>query len=465
MQSHDHGHGEHSGHGHAQHGERHRREDSHSHEQGQEHAHRHVDEDMLSVEEAYQRIITCFSPLETETVPLVEALGRVLAADVHSPLDLPPLANSAMDGYAVRRGDIEGAGAGVPRPLNVIGLVAAGQVSSQEVISGTAIRIMTGAPIPSGADTVVPFEETDEVQLRNAGRPLDEIGILADLPLGCNVRPAGEDVRVGQLVLTAGTPVRAAEVGVLASLGLDSALVRRRPVVSILATGDELSPAGSPLEPGKIYDSNSFSVAASVLACGGAPRLLGVARDNLEDLQNKLEQTAGSDLVITSAGVSKGDYDIVKDVLTARGEMNFWSVRMRPAKPLAFGHLNNGEGAAIPLMGLPGNPVSAMVAFEMFARPAIRTMLGYRRLARPKVAGVLTGPIFNYDGRRVYARVEVSRKDGVYYASPAGPQGSNILTSMSRANGLAICPEDLPKKDTGETVEIIMLDWNEEVEV
>ena len=468
MQSNNHGHEEHSGQGHAGHGEDvRRREHGHSqgHHQVDEHAHRHADEDMLSVEEAYQRIIACFSPLDTETVPLVEALGRVLAVDISSPLDLPPLANSAMDGYAVRRDDIGGAGEGAPRNLAVIGLVAAGQVSSQAVTSGTAIRIMTGAPIPAGSDTVVPFEETDEVQRRDSGQTLDQIGVMADLPLGCNVRPAGEDVSAGQMVLTAGTPVRAAEVGVLASLGLDSAVVRRRPVVSILATGDELSPAGSPLEPGKIYDSNSFSVAASVLASGGSPRLLGVARDNLEDLRSKLEQTAGSDLVITSAGVSKGDYDIVKDVLTERGEMNFWSVRMRPAKPLAFGHLKDGGGTAIPLLGLPGNPVSAMVAFEMFARPAIRTMLGYRRLARPKVEGVLTSPIFNYDGRRVYARVEVTRKDGVYYASPAGPQGSNILTSMSRANGLAICPEDLPKKDSGETVEIIMLDWNEEVDV
>ena len=448
MQSHSHG--AHSGHGHVQH---------------EEHAHRHVDEDMLSVEEAYQRVISCFSPLGAETVPLMESLGRVLAVDVHSPLDLPPLANSAMDGYAVRRDDIGGAGANAPRMLDVIGLVAAGQVSSQEVTSGTAIRIMTGAPVPHGADTVVPFEETDEVQRRQAGQSLDQIHIQADLPLGANVRPSGEDVSSGQLVLTAGTPIRAAEVGVLASLGLDAAEVRRSPVVAILATGDELFPAGRPLEPGKIYDSNSFSVAAAVLACGGTPKLLGVARDNLEDLQGKLEQTAGSDLVITSAGVSKGDYDIVKDVLTQRGEMNFWSVRMRPAKPLAFGHLNAPGGLAIPLLGLPGNPVSAMVAFEMFARPAIRTMLGYRRLARPKVQGVLTAPIFNYDGRRVYARVEVTRTDGIYYASPAGPQGSNILTSMSRANGLAICPEDLPKKDTGETVDIIMLDWNEEVEV
>ncbi|MQG28107.1 MAG: hypothetical protein FI723_06915, partial [SAR202 cluster bacterium] len=171
------------------------------------------------------------------------------------------------------------------------------------------------------------------------------------------------------------------------------------------------------------------------------------------------------DLVVTSAGVSKGDYDIVKDVLNERGEMNFWSVRMRPAKPLAFGHLNGPGGKNIPLLGLPGNPVSAMVAFEMFARPAIRTMLGKANIPRPMVEGVLTGPIRNEDGRRVYARVEVELKDGVYQATPTGPQGSNILTSMSRANGLAICPEDLAGKDAGEQVQIIMLDWNEEVQV
>jgi molybdopterin molybdotransferase len=170
-------------------------------------------------------------------------------------------------------------------------------------------------------------------------------------------------------------------------------------------------------------------------------------------------------MVVTSAGVSKGDYDIVKDVLNQRGAMNFWSVRMRPAKPLAFGHLSGHGGKDIPLLGLPGNPVSAMVAFEMFARPAIRVMLGRPNRQRPSVHGVLTAPIFNYDGRRVYARVEVERRDGVYYATPTGPQGSNILTSMSRANGLAVCPEDLPSKNAGEEVRLIMLDWNEEVDL
>lgn len=446
-QGHEH-HGDHRGHGHAP-----------------EHIHTHVDEDMLSVEDAYQRVLGHFSPLEAEESPLMQAIGRVLAEDIYSPLDLPPMANSAMDGYAVLGKDIGGAGKETPVQLKVIGLVAAGQISNQQVTHGIAIRIMTGAPIPEGADTVVPFEETDEVQRRRASQTLDQIAILAGLPPGSNVRPSGEDVRNGELVLEAGTPIRAAEVGVLASLGLNSARFIRRPVVSILATGDELSPAGKPLNPGKIYDSNSFSVAASVLAAGGIPRLLGVAQDNLEDLHAKLREADGSDLVITSAGVSKGDYDIVKDVLTARGEINFWSVRMRPAKPLAFGVITSADGKQMPLLGLPGNPVSAIVAFEMFARPAIRRMMGLRRLERPRVEGVLTGPIHNYDGRRVYARVEVSRKDGVYYANPAGPQGSNILTSMSRANGLAVCPEDLPKKNKGETVQILMLDWNEEVDL
>ena len=438
---------------------------AHSPISAHEHGHRHVEQDMLSVEEAYERIMSSFGPLQPVATPILDTLGHVLAEDISSPLDLPPMANSGMDGYAVRRDDIIDASPGHPRQLKVIGLVAAGQLPSRTVVSGTAVRIMTGAPVPDGADTVVPFEETDEVECRNAGLPLEDVAILADLPLGSNVRPAGEDVGKGQLVLERGTLLRPAEVGVMASLGMEKANVIRGPVVSILATGDELIPLGAALEGGKIYDSNSFTVAASVIACGGIPKPLGIAKDDLSDLHRKLESAADSDLVITSAGVSKGDYDIVKDVLTQRGDMNFWSVRMRPAKPLAFGHLQRDNGTSVPLLGLPGNPVSAMVAFEMFARPAIRAMLGRKRLPRPMVDGVLTGPIHNADGRRVYARVEVRRLNGTYYAIPTGPQGSNILTSMSRANGLAICPENLSSKNAGERVRIIMLDWNEEVDL
>ena len=444
-----------------QRGQHHDSEHSHAHS----HGHRHAAEDMLSVEEAYERVMSSFHTLEAEEIPLLDCMGQVLAEDIHSPLALPPLANSGMDGYALLHSDIAGASQENPSNLKVIGLVAAGQMPDKSVAPGTAIRIMTGAPVPDGADTVVPFEETDEVQRKKEGKSLDQVAIFADMPVGCNIRPAGEDVSPGALVLEKGTVVRAAEVGVIASLGLEKVKVIRRPVVAVLATGDELEDLGTPLSGGKIYDSNSFSVAASVAASGGVPRILGIARDNLGDLNAKLEATAGADLVVTSAGVSKGDYDIVKDVLNERGEMNFWSVRMRPAKPLAFGHLNGPGGKNIPLLGLPGNPVSAMVAFEMFARPAIRTMLGMPKIPRPVVDGVLTGPIHNDDGRRVYARVEVELRDGKYLATPTGPQGSNILTSMSKANGLAICPEDLPVKNAGDHVKIIMLDWNEEVQV
>ena len=441
---HDHG----SHHGHGQHG---------GHQHGS-----HGHEDMLEVEEALSRIIAHFEPLGTVELPVLECLGLALAEDITSPLALPPLANSAMDGYAVLHSDIAQATEQHPT-LSVISVVAAGQVSTDTVTPGNAIRIMTGAPVPDGADTVVPFEETDELERRGRGESLDTISIHKTLPLGSNVRPAGEDVSVGELVLPAGTIVRPAEAGVIASLGLTTARVIRRPTVAVLSTGDELSAAGEPLAPGHIYDSNSSSVAAAVIAAGGQPRMIGIARDTLDDLHRCIDEASDADLLVTSAGVSKGDYDMVKDVLEQRGEMNFWSVRMRPAKPLAFGLLRTANERPLPLLGLPGNPVSALLAFEMFGRPAIRRMLGRSELARPVVEGVLTGPIFNSDGRRVYARVEVERRDGTWFATPTGPQGSNILTSLSRANGLAICPADLPRKEAGQAVKILMLDWNEEV--
>ena len=403
------------------------------------------------------------------SLPVSQALGLTLADAVASPLDLPPLANSAMDGYAVRHSDIAAADA-APPTLSVTAAVAAGQVPDRPVAPGCAIRIMTGAPVPDGADTVIPFEETDETERRRAGQPLDAIVIRKALPLGSNVRPAGEDVRKGAPVLPAGAVLRPAEAGVLASLGMTTAPVIRRPVVAVLSTGDELTPVGQTLAPGCIYDSNSAGLAAAVTAAGGAPNIIGIARDNLDDLHRCIDAASDADLLVTSAGVSKGDYDMVKDVLQQRGDIGFWSVRMRPAKPLAFGLLRRADGNGndrppLPLLGLPGNPVSALLAFEMFGRPAIRRMLGRSVLSRPAVEGILTAPIFNSDGRQVYARVAVERNNGAWYATPTGPQGSNILTSLSRANGLAICPADLPRKDAGQAVKIIMLDWNEEVDL
>ena len=370
--------------------------------------------------------------------------------------------NSAMDGYAVQAASVEGAAKGTPRTLRVVGAVAAGQVPDRAVSEGTAVRIMTGAPIPDGADTVVPFEDTDETERRASGA-MGEIGVLVEFPRGANVRPAGQDVAKGEVVLHKGAVLRPAEVGVLASVGCSDVAVVRRPKVAILATGDELTEPGDGLMPGKIYNSNSYGLAAAVTQAGGLPRMLGIARDDLSSLNAKIEEGLNADVLITSAGVSKGDYDIVKDILMKRGALELWSVRMRPAKPLAFGLLSAGGGRSVPHLGLPGNPVSALVAFEQFGRPAIHKMMGKPVSGRPSVQAVLEEPIYNTDSRRVYARVVVTGGDGVYRARLTGHQSSNLLTSMARANGLAICPEDLPLKEAGETVSVQMLDWPEEV--
>ena len=417
---------------------------------------------MLSVEDALDRIMRHFRPLKAGRTPLLEAIGQVLAEDALATHDIPPLDNSAMDGYALQAADLRGASANNPITLKVAGSVAAGELPTVDVTPGSAVRIMTGAPVPDGADAVVPFEDTDEMERRNSGTPLSEIAIRYQVSVGDDIRPAGQDVRKGERVLQAGTVLRPSEIGVLASLGYDSVSVFRRPVVAILATGNELLEPGALYQPGMIYDSNTYSIAASVIRYGGVPKLIGIARDNLDSMNASLRDGLDSDMLVTSAGVSKGDYDMVKDVLAQHGEIDFWSVRMRPAKPLAFGILNAWEGRKVPLLGLPGNPVSALVAFEQFGRAAIRRMLGKPDAPKPTITAVLDDPIHNGDNRRVYARAVIRRENGVYRASLTGDQGSNLLTSMARANGLAICPEDLPVKEAGETVQVQMLDWTEE---
>ena len=418
---------------------------------------------MLSVEDALDRILGYFDVLETERVPLLDGLGQVLAEDATATHDIPPLDNSAMDGYAIQAASVSGASESSPVTLKVIGLVTAGDLPSDTVVPGTAVRIMTGAPVPVGADSVVPFEDTDEIDRRNAGNTLDEIGIRFPVGIGADIRPAGQDVRSGTPVLSKGTTLRPAEIGVLASLGFDAVKVVRRPVVAILSTGNELLHPGDEYAPGKIYDANSYSVAASVQRYGGVPRLLGIARDNLDSMNSKLAEGLKADLLITSAGVSKGDYDMVKDVLARHGQIDFWSVRMRPGKPLAFGLLHSDDGRNVPHLGLPGNPVSAMVTFEQFGRAAIHKMMGKSGFLKPRIEAVLDEPIYNTDGRRVYARAMITKDNGVYRARLTGNQSSNLLTSMAGANGLAVCPEDLPVKETGETVEVQMLDWPEDV--
>jgi len=420
---------------------------------------------MISVEEALEKILSYVEVLEPERRPILDCLGQVLAEDVYSTIDIPPLDNSAMDGYAVRAEDTYGAGESSPVYLAVVGEVAAGSLPTKEVEPGTAIRIMTGAPLPDGADAVVQFEDTDEMTRKSSGGDLSQIGILRQAKKRLNVRNRGEDIARGSLVLEKGRVLRPQEIGVLASLGRSTALVIRRPIVAILATGDELIAVDQPLAPGKIHDSNTYTIAAEVSRYGGIPRILGIGRDSIQSLTEKIDEGLDADMLITSGGVSKGDYDIVKDVLAEHGEVGFWTVRMKPGKPLAFGIMKNVEGSRkrqVPHLGLPGNPVSSMITFEQFARPAISKMMGKKTLTKPTIRAIIEANIANNDGRRVFARVIVTRRDGQYYASVTGPQGSGILTSIAKANGLAVIPETSKGVKAGEMVEVQMLDWMEE---
>ncbi len=419
--------------------------------------------DMISVEDALERILSYFERLEPESQPITEALGQVLAEDVGADFDIPPLDNTAMDGYAVIAGDTTGASESGPVRLSVAGELAAGYLYEGSVASGSAVRIMTGAPMPDGADAVVPFEETDEASTGSASgggapQPRTEVQILKAAKPGANIRRAGEDVHKGDMVIPKNTTLNAAQIGVLASLGKAQVRVYRRPTVAILSTGDELLDVGEEIAPGKIYDSNAYSVASMVREAGGIPRRLGIASDTVEALSAKLREGLDADMLITSAGVSRGDFDVVKDVLAKEGEIDFWTVRMKPGKPLAFGAFPI-EGRKVPHIGLPGNPVSSMVTFELFGRAAVHKMLGKPDWERPRISAIAKERITNTDGRRVYARAIVTKEpDGTYTASLTGPQGSGILTSMALANAFAIVPEDVSAIEIGDDVECLLLD-------
>lgn len=418
---------------------------------------------MISVEEALDKVLAQVQVLDSVRLPLLECLGLVLAEDVTSPVDVPSMTTSAMDGFAVVAADTAGASPDSPRIFEVIGEVAAGAVPGQDVTLGKAVRIMTGAPVPTGADAVVQFEDTDEAERKRTGRGLAQVAVFREARSGLNVRRAGEDVLKGAVALRKGTLLRPGHIGVLASVGLASATVIRRPVVAVLATGDELLEAGQQAQPGKIYNSNAYSIAAQVMRYGGIPKMMGIARDNKADLARKIRSGMDADLFITSGGVSAGDYDVVKDVLGEEGEIGFWRVRMKPGKPLAFGVLrgkgSHGKERPVVHLGLPGYPVSTMVTFEMFGRPAILKMMGRQDLSRPTVEVILEDRVVNRDGRRIYARAVVTRSNGQYHARLAGPQDSGILTAMARANALAIISEDVTEARPGDRVKAIMLDW------
>ena len=405
---------------------------------------------MLAVEEARRRILEHFSPLEPERIPILEALDRVLAEDIVAEMDIPPLSNTAMDGYAVRVSDTENASPEHPVRLQVVADLAAGYVLDKPLQPGTAVRIMTGAPVPPGAEAVVPFE--------NAERDGDYVLVFKPYSMWKNIRHAGEDVKKGQVVLEKGKVLRPQEIGMLAALGHPTVLVHRRPRVAVLSTGDEVIDVADPWQPGKIRDANSYTVSALILKYGGIPLRLGIAPDTIEDLTAKIREalSMGADFIITSGGVSMGDFDVVKKVLAAEGEMHFWRARMKPGKPLAFGEIQG-----VPLLGLPGNPVSSNISFELFARPAILTMLGKRKLEKPTIDAILVDPVKRKDGRRHYLRVWLEKKDGQTYAHLTGDQGSGILLSMVQSDGLAIIPEELDRTPPNFPVKVMILDWPE----
>ncbi|MFN8481731.1 MAG: gephyrin-like molybdotransferase Glp [Anaerolineae bacterium] len=401
---------------------------------------------LLTVNEALAQILEFFSPLPPERVPLLESLDRVLAEDVRAPQDIPPFTNSAMDGYAVQSADLADASETHPRRLRVIGQIAAGDAPALSVTPGAAVRIMTGAPLPVGADAVVRFELTEPAD--------DHVLVRAAAEVGENVRPAGEDVRAGDVAIARGTIIRPHVIGLLASLGCGEVACHRRPRVAVLATGDELVPLGEPLQPGQIRNSNEYTLAALVREAGGVPVCLGIARDNAAHLKAKLAEglAANVDLFLTSAGVSIGDYDIVKDVLAEEGVVHFWQVAIKPGKPLAFGLMRG-----VPLLGLPGNPVATAVAFEAFARPAILTMLGRPRPYRVELPAVLDEEVHN-SGRRHYMRAWVRRVGDTFHVATRGSgvntQGSGIQSSLVWANCLLIVPEDVTYLPAGSLVQV-----------
>lgn len=392
----------------------------------------------ISFDDARTRILDGVSPLGEERAPLLEASGRILSGEILAPFDMPSADNSAMDGFAVRSSECTG-----PVTLSVAGCHPAGFSGTTALEEGSAVRIMTGAPLPAECDAVVPFEEARE----EAGR----VWIERPVEAGAHVRVRGEDMKRGDRVLTPGTVLRPPEISLLASFGRVIVPVYRKPRVAILATGDELVEPGGEISPGAIVNSNSFSLAAAVREAGGEPVALGIAKDTLPSLREKLSAGLAEDVLLTSAGVSAGDRDLVREALSGLSVREiFWRVRMRPGRPFAFG-LHGGR----PVFSLPGNPVSAMITFEMLVRPALRKMAGDPAPVKPCVKALLTEAVRKKPGRVQFLRVEAEISDGEFRVRSAGDQNTGILRTMLRGTAIAILPEDRTRFEAGERVEVV----------
>ncbi|HET6762586.1 MAG TPA: gephyrin-like molybdotransferase Glp, partial [Longimicrobiaceae bacterium] len=401
--------------------------------------------DWLDAEEARRIMVDGVQPLAAHTRPLLDARGFVLAEDVVSSVDLPPWDNSAMDGFAVRAQDVRGASAAAPRTLRVVDDVPAGRFASRPVGPREATRIMTGAPVPGGADGVIRVEHTDGGS--GMGGPDARVVVRTDEDAGRNVRPRGEDVRAGAVVLAKGTVIRPAEIGVAASVGHATLSVVRRPVVAVLTSGDELVHLDGFAEVRagrRIVSSSTYALAASLAECGMEVRLLGIAADRPESLREHLEQAHGCDAVITSAGISVGVHDHVLGVMRdLRTEIAFWRVRIRPGSAMAFGRV--GALGGIPWFGLPGNPVSTAVCFDLFVRPALLRMAGHTRIHLPVAPAVLRDDYRAKPGLMLFPRVRLTRDaDGTLSAHLTGSQSSGVASSLAAADALLAIPADHP---------------------
>ena len=405
---------------------------------------------MISFEDAQKIVLESVSALESVEMPILDTLGLVAAEDIASTEQIPPFDNSAMDGYALLADDIKGASAQNPVELKVLMDLPAGRHTGKPVGQGEAIRIMTGAPVPPGADTVVQVELTEKTTD-------SRVRILREHEKGRNIRRAGEDIAIGQIVIRKGDDVSPAKIGVLASIGRTTLKVVRRPVVAILATGDELLDADEPLGPGKIRSSNSYTLVSQTRACGAESMYLGIARDTMEDVRSHFEKGLSADMIVSSGGVSVGDYDYVKDVLKELGvDLKFTKVAIKPGKPTVFGLFGNK-----PVFGLPGNPVSSMVIFEEFVRPAILKLMGKRRLFRPVIEGILDEDINKKPDRMHLIRAVTRREGSDYYVSTTGPQGSGILVSMDIANSLILFPRGTETLKRGERAAVQLITMGE----
>jgi len=409
---------------------------------------------LLNVDVALERILSQLTQLAAEEIVLDTAQGRVLATDITAEINLPPFANSAMDGFAVRAGDITTASENNAVRLRVVSDIPAGVAPQVSIGSGEAARIMTGAPLPDGADAVVPVEDTNIAwETWDAATLPEAVSILRAVGVAAAVRPVGEDIQAGTTVLTAGTVLRPQEIGLLAALGQAQVPVIMRPRVVIVSSGDELIDVDQPLTPGKIRDVNSYTLAGLVRDYGGEAIVLPPAKDTLDDVRRVFDESINlnPDLIVSSAGASVGASDFIQVVLREKGEVDFWRINLRPGKPLSFGHVGG-----IPFFGLPGNPVSAMVTFDVLVRPALQKQAGLSTHTR--MATAITGEVFRSDGRRSYIRVWLNPDaGGKFVATSTGTQSSGALMSMVQADGLLIIPEDVREVPVGTVLDVRLL--------